>query len=120
MTTTPSWLERAAERSSERPWTLGAVLDEFGRTEGMAREEVAAFLGCGVETLQWLALCRKPDADAFAEDVWRIAERFAVDASKLAQLIRKTEAISALRQTKAPEEDALLLAARDRDEEKKP
>lgn len=89
--TAPSWPERAAERSSERSWTLGAVLDELGRTEGMTRDEVAAFLGCGVETLRWLALGRKPDADAFAEDVWRIAERFAVNASKLARLIRAAE-----------------------------
>lgn len=119
MTKTPSWLVRAAQRTSERPWTLGSVLDEFGRTEEMTREQVAEFLGCGVETLQWLALCRKPDAEEFADDVRRVAERFNVDASKLAQLIRRTESVTALSRAKVTEEDALLLAARDRDEEKK-
>lgn len=119
MTKTPSWLERAAQRSSERSWTLGSVFDEFGRTEAMTRDQVAAFLGCEVETLHWIALCRKPDDGEFADDVQRIAERFEVDASKLAQLIRRTEALTALSKAKAPEEDSLLLAARDRDEEKK-
>ena len=119
MTKTPKWLERAAKRTSERDWTLGSVLDEFGRAERMTHEQVAAFLGCRVETLQWLALCRKPDADAFTENVRRIAERFKVDASKLAQLIRRVEALATLGRAKIPEEEALLLAARDRDEEKK-
>jgi hypothetical protein len=119
MTKTHRWLQRAAQRTSERPWSLGSVLDEFGRTEDMAREQVAEFLGCGVETLQWLAICRKPDADEFVDDVRLIAKRFNLDASKLAQLIRRTESVAALSRAKVTE-DGLLLAARDRDEEKKP
>ncbi|HVZ36276.1 MAG TPA: hypothetical protein VG963_27800 [Polyangiaceae bacterium] len=117
MRKTPSWLERAAQRSSAHPWALGSVLDEFGRIEGMTRQQVAAFLGCDVGALQWLASCRKPDADEFANDIRRIAERFEVDAYKLAELVRRTEAVTVLSRANS-EEEALLLAARDRDEEK--
>jgi hypothetical protein len=119
MMKTPSWLRRAAKSVSERSWSLGFVLDEFGRTESMTPEQVAAFIGCEVETLQWLSLCRRPDPDDFAVDVRHIAERFEVDASKLAGLIRRTEAIAVLAGAKTPNDHALLLAARDRDEEEK-
>jgi hypothetical protein len=119
MIKTPKWLERASERSSERGWTLGSVIDEFQRIEGMSRDQVAAFLGCNADTLAWLSLCRKPAPEQFAEEVSRVAERFQVDTAKLAQLVRRTEAIAVLRKVKAPDEETLLLAARDRDEERK-
>lgn len=117
MTKTPSWLDHAARHSSERPWTLGAVLEEYSRVEGVTRAETASFLGCDVDSLAWLSLCRKPAPDRFLEDVSRIAERFQIDGFKLAQLIRRVDAIVVLRRTTTAEEETLLLAARDRDEE---
>jgi len=115
----PRWLEHAARRSSEREWTLGAALDEYRSSEGLTREQLSSFLGCSLEALAWLSLCRKPVPGQFAEDVSRIAERFQVDASKLAQVTRRMDAIAALRRAiNTQEEDPLLLAARDRDEDR--
>lgn len=119
MTTTPRWLDRAARRGSERPWTLGAVLDECCRNEGLSREQLSSLLGCGLESLAWLSLCRRPAPERFAQDVARIAERFRIEPAKLAQVVRRVDALAVLRQpSNLKEEDPLLLAARDRDEEK--
>ncbi len=119
MTTTPKWLEHAARRGSERPWTLGAVLDEYCRDEGLTREQLSSLLDCGLDSLAWLSLCRRPAPEQFAEDVARIAERFQIESAKLAQVIRRVDAVAVLRRpSNAEEEDPLLLAARDHDEEK--
>jgi len=118
MTTAPRWLAHAARRGSQRPWTLGAVLDEYCRNEKLTREQLASFLDCGPESLAWLSLCRRPVPDQFAEDVARIAERFHIDPAKLAQIVRRVDAVAVLRRPRDAEEaDPVLLAARDRDEE---
>ena len=120
MTNKPKWLKRAAHRSSEHSWTLGAALDEYCRTEGLTREQLSLLLGCNTELLAWLSLCRKPRFDHFADDIARIAERFQIDATKLAQMMRRVDAISALRRTiDTDEAGPLLLAARDRDKKRK-
>ncbi len=119
MTKTPRWLEHAARRSSERAWTLGAALDEYRRNEGLTREQLSSLLGCSLDVLAWLSLCRGPGPEQFAEDVSKIADRFQIDASKLAQIVRRVDAVAVLRRAiNAQEEDPLLLAARDRDEER--
>ncbi len=119
MTKTPRWLEQAARRGSERPWTLGAALDEYCRNEELTREQLSSLLGCSLDSLAWLSLCRRPAPEQFAEDISKIAERFEIDASKLAQIVRRVDAIAVLRRAiNAQEEDPLLLAARDRDKER--
>jgi hypothetical protein len=121
MTRTSNWLDLAARRSTERPWTLGAALDEYCRNEAITRKQLSTFLGCSLDSLASLSLCRKPAPDRFAEDVAKIAARFQVDASKLAQIVRRVDVVAALRQptiSREEEERRLLLAARDRDEEK--
>src|SRR5207249_491203 len=98
---------------------LGATLDEYCRTEGVTRKQLSLLLRCGAESLAWLSLCRKPRLDHFADDIKRIAERFKIDAPKLAQMIRRTDAISALRRTiNTSEQDPLILAARDREKKR--
>jgi transcriptional regulator with XRE-family HTH domain len=117
--TTPEWLEHAARRGSERPWTLGSVLDEYCRNEGLTREQLASFLGCTRESLAWLSLCRRPAGNHFAEDVTKIAGRFQVNAANLAQLVRRVDALVVLRRPHDMKvDDPMLLAARDRDEER--
>lgn len=117
--TEPRWLERASRRSSEHPSTLGAVLDEYCRTEGVDREQLAAILGCSLNSLDWLSLCGRPDPERFAEDVTRIAERFQIEPPRLARVVRRVDVVAILRRaTHAEHEVPMLLAARDRDEEK--
>ncbi len=119
MTTTPKWLEQAARRGTERPWTLGAALVEYCRDEGLTREQLSSLLGCSLQSLEWLSLCRRPALEQFADDVSKISERFHIDASRLAQIVRRVDAVVVLRRTiKLQDEDPLLLAARDRDKER--
>jgi transcriptional regulator with XRE-family HTH domain len=119
MTMTPRWLEHAARQSAERLWTLGSALDEYCRMEGLTREQLSTGLGCSVDSLAWLSLCRRPAPDHFAEDISKIAERFQIEASKLAEIVRRVDVVAALRRPVSMQEaESVLLAARDRDGEK--
>lgn len=117
--TRPDWLGTAVRRSSAREWTLGHVLEKYRRFENKSPEELAMELGCSLETLEWLALCRRPDEDTFAEDLSGIAERFNVDPNGLASVIRHAESLDvfAARQEDghAARGPGVVLAARDRD-----
>lgn len=109
--TNPRWLEAAARRSGHEAWTLGHVFARYRDLEERSPEALAAELGCSLEVLHWLSLCRRPDAERFSEDVLAIARRFEVDAHRLVEVIRRVEVMDAFA---SPSEDSLLLAARDR------
>jgi hypothetical protein len=115
----PEWLDVAARRSGEHPWTLGVIFEDYCRIEGITRADLAAFLGCSVDSLAWMSLCRRPAADHFADDVSKISERFNADASKLAHIVRRVDVLGAMRQPTIPREDEerMLLAARDREDD---
>jgi hypothetical protein len=115
MTKTPRWLKVAAIKSSNCSWTFGSLLKDYCNLERFKQDDLAAYLGCNAEVLSWLSLCRRPRSDHFVDDVAQIAERFRLDASKLAQIVRHVDVIKELQQRCASEEEALLLAARDRD-----
>lgn len=118
MTTTPRWLERAGSRSAEHSWALGSVLDEYCRIEAMTVDQLAAFLGCSVASLAWLALCRKPSREHFSDDISKVAERFHVEGRKLASIMRRVDVVAVLRRAIDVEDvNSLLLAARDRGQE---
>jgi len=112
-----SWLGLAAERARTEPWTLGRVLSRCCELEGLSDDDIANELGCASETLRWLSLCRAPSEDRFADDVARVAQRFGLEAHRLAALIRRADAVAALA---APHHDAgdreLLMAAHDRED----
>jgi hypothetical protein len=115
----PKWLEMAAHRASERPWMLGATLEQYCRIEGMTREQLSSQLGCSSELLAWLCLCRRPASEHFARDVMRIAERFHIDAPKLAQVVRHVDTVATIREAANTGGESVLLAARDRGERTK-
>lgn len=113
----PSWLGHAAERARNEPWTLGRLLSRCCELEGTSDNDIATELGCTPDTLRWVYLCRAPSEEHFAEDVGRVAQRFGLEASRLAALVRRADAVAALA---APHHDTgdaeLLLAARDRED----
>lgn len=114
------WLNTAARRAVEHPWTLGAVLEAYKDLEDIDDEELIRRLGCDQEHRQLLAVCRQPREQHFAEDVVRIAGRFSLDAGCLAAILRRVEVVDALRSSSSRQEsgtDATLLAARDRKHE---
>ncbi|MBJ6765258.1 hypothetical protein JGU66_31220 [Myxococcaceae bacterium JPH2] len=94
--TNPDWLADAARKSETQHWALGRVLANYRKVEQCTEEALQAELGCSRETLQWLALCRRPEGEAFAADASRIAKRFAVDLSALIRVIRHGEVMNDL------------------------
>lgn len=116
-----SGIERLANRVAQDPFFLATPLQIYATGEGMDDAGLCTLLGCGQETLSMLRLCRRPrpEPPLFAQDVARIAERFALSADLLAEIVRRADAIGALRQAGITARGALI-AARDRQDEETP
>ena len=116
--TNPEWLKTAARHSEDKDWMLGHVFARYRELEGRSPEQLAAELGCSLEVLHWLSLCRRPTGEEFTEQVLAITKRFAVDPLRLASVLRRVEVLDAFAARpeggEAAYEDSLLLAARDR------
>lgn len=104
---------------------LGSALSVFARSERLDEYGLARQLSCPVETLVLLRLCRRPTGDtaAFRADIATIAARFGADAAALAVMVRRADALEAMREAGAAE-TGTLRAARDQnpppDEEGEP
>lgn len=116
MTSKESWLKFAARRAQRETWTLGRNLSRLAELEGTSSSALAAELKCDPATMQWLFLCRSPASDRFAADVERIASRFSLDVHRLAGLIRRADAVTALAAAAHDTSEGILLAARDRED----
>jgi hypothetical protein len=94
---------------------LAAVLAVYTESEAMDDEQLAAQLGCTIETLVPLRLCRRPrpQPPEFRQDVEVIADRFHLRADVLAAAVRRADAVSALRRA-GDGSQGTLIAARDR------
>ena len=108
--TNPDWLKTAARRSAQEAWTLGQVFERYRELKSRSEEGLAVELGCSLEVLHWLSLCRRPTGEAFTEQVSAIAKRFAVQSIRLIAVLRCVEVMDAL----SARQELLLLAARDR------
>ncbi|WNG20001.1 hypothetical protein [Cystobacter fuscus] len=117
--TQPEWLKPAVRKSQEHVWTLGYIFEMAHRLEGKSPEELAAELGCSLETLDWLALCRRPEEDRFAEHLCLITDRFNLAPLPLVRLIRRVESLDAFSKHKdqVSSNGSTLLAARDRSDD---
>jgi hypothetical protein len=121
MTKQLDWLGHAAERARSESWTLGRLLSRCCELEGISEADVATELGCTLDTLRWIYLCRIPSQSRFSDDVGRVAERFGLEPRRLAALVRRADAVAALASPHHDADDAeLLLAARDREEGEDP
>lgn len=85
---TPSWLGPAAARSSQETWTLGHALLQYRTKKDLTEEALAAELGCTLETLRWLSLCRCPEGPELAQQLAQITGRFPVPTEKLEAILR--------------------------------
>lgn len=110
---------RAAERAAQRPFYLASSLLAYARAEGLDEAGLAAQAGCDLGSLPLLLLCRRPAGGGavFRADVEAIAARFALDATRLARLLRRADAVTGLGRMPLDHDRALLTAARDRDVE---
>jgi hypothetical protein len=110
-------LERLARRVEGDPFFLASVLVEYAHGEGLDDAGLALELGCRAGDLTALRLCRAPrpaPAD-FRADVQEVASRFALDPTRLMDLVRHGEALRRLREGAAGAA-GFLMAARDRPE----
>jgi hypothetical protein len=111
---TPAWLGAAVRRSHGEAWMLGYAFARYRQLEGCSEAALAAGLGCTLEALQWLSLCRRPRGESFTAQASAIAERFSVELLPLVQVLRRVEVLEALseRQDSAGN-SGLRMAARD-------
>ncbi|HJZ59223.1 MAG TPA: hypothetical protein VKE74_30035 [Gemmataceae bacterium] len=115
-------LDHLANRVAADPFFLAFPLAEYARSERLDDSALAAALGCRVEDLTLLRLCRMPrdDPAGFRADTAAIAERFGIAPAKLADAVRRGQGLARLRAAApATAETGFLLAARD-DEPKPP
>lgn len=112
----PASLWRAARRAADRPFFLASALLAYARAERLDMDALARWLGCEPAALPLLLLCRRPagDSPAFRSEVQHLAERFGLDAARLAEAIRLADALGKLGQAA---DHHLLAAARDRADE---
>lgn len=114
-------LKRLARRVENDPQFLACLLAEYAQSEGLDDAGLARELSGEEAILTSLRLCRapRPEAADFRQDVRQIAEHFALDAVRLAEILRQGEAFRLLQQGRvgAP---GFLMAARDRPEETPP
>ncbi len=113
-------LRRAADRAAGRPFFLAAALLPYARAERLDDAGLAARLGCSVEVLPRLLLCRRPrpEPGAFRGDVERLATAFGLDVTALAATVREADALAALAVAEA--DTGWLAAARDREPDSEP
>ena len=69
-------LENLARRLEDDPFFLGCALRLYTTSARLSEQELAERLGCPVQTLVLLRLCRapKPEGRQFQKDIARIAE----------------------------------------------
>ena len=110
-------LDYAAQRAKARPDYLGWVLTRYIEQEHIAEAELATRLGITSHDLPRLALCLRPRAEYFADDIRQISTKFHLDATALAGIVRLVESIETLaatHPTALSAEAGLLMAARAR------
>jgi hypothetical protein len=115
------YLTHLARRVADAPDFLAYALAEYARSERLEDAGLAERLGCSVEALTHLRLCRMPRTPAplFWQDVEQIAQRFAVTAEVLAEVARRGQSLFHLRAAASGQKDerSILMAARDASQE---
>ncbi|MDB5308365.1 MAG: hypothetical protein JWO38_2567 [Gemmataceae bacterium] len=111
-------LRHLATRVTADPFFLAHPLAEFARSEGLDDPGLAARLGCRIEDLTLLRLCRapRPEPKEFRADLAAVAARFGLDSGALAAAVRHGQGLATLRSASRPDgPPGTLLAARDDD-----
>ncbi len=121
--TTP--LERLAGRVQSDPFFLAAPLSLYAESQRLDDDALAVRLGCGRETLTQLRLCRNPEPmpPNFWNDVERIADRFHLDADRLAEIVRFGQALLHARTSEGERVNpapGYLMAAREEGDDEPP
>jgi hypothetical protein len=81
-----SSLHRAGKRASEHTFFLAAKLIAYQQYHELTDQRLADILGCSLENLMRLRLCRAPET---SEELVQVAARGNVDAQKLASVLQE-------------------------------
>ena len=103
----------AGERASLHADYLAWVFQRYLVIEDQTEEQLAQTLGAGIVTLRRLAVCLRPRSGRFADDVMALAERFRLDPSELAHVVRLVGSTVAM-DSAGERANGALLAARSR------
>jgi hypothetical protein len=110
-------LEYAAHRAKSRPDYLGWILTRYIEREHISEAELATRLAITPHDLPRLALCLRPRAEHFVDDIRQISTKFHIDATALAGIVRLVESIETLAASNPgtlAADAGLLMAARAR------
>jgi hypothetical protein len=107
-------IDSFARRLRSDSYFLASALEDYATSEHLDAVGLAVAVGCRVTDLGSLGLCRRPrsDREHFMADVRRIAERFGISQDRLAEVVRRSDALTALREA---ESEDVIAAARNRD-----
>jgi hypothetical protein len=116
-----SAIARFVLQTHEDAFFVGHSLHTFAQARNYSDAQLAAFLGCNIDSLSRAAMCRCPSYsdDSYDDHVRRIATLAGCDSSRLDQVLREAHGIAALRGIGTHFDNATLLAARDRECETK-
>ena len=108
--------ESLARRVQVDPDFFAFALADYARSEDLNDSALASQLGVDAQQLTRLRLCLKPRPDPghFQADIDRIASAFGVPDDLLLAIVRRSDALAALRD--AEDEAGILMAARDRED----
>jgi hypothetical protein len=90
---------RAAERARLRPEYLGWLLARYEEIEGVDASKLREQLDASPEQWNSLHLCLRPRPNHFLKDVSAIAKDCQVSRDVLAMVVRRVDAVEALRPT---------------------
>jgi hypothetical protein len=115
-------LEPFARRAEGDPFFLASLLAVYAAGEGLDDEALAQHLGCPTAVLVDVRLCRAPAEEArdFRRDIDSIAGHFGLDRDRLAGVVRRAQALLALRSAAAGAPGTLLAAREDEPKEEEP
>lgn len=113
-------LDGLAGRVADDRFFLASALADYARGERLDDAGLAGVLGCAIDDLTALRLCRRPvgDAATFRAIIAQIAAYCGVDRAALAAIVRRADALDSLRAdtaTGAGDGRGTLLAARERE-----
>jgi hypothetical protein len=112
-------LEGLARKAARESFFLSSLLEAFARSEELDDAGLARALGCSVQSLPLLRLCRAPrhGAEEFRNDIDCIAGKFGVDPLRLAEAVKHGRVVQRLLEQAGP---GFLMAARDRETPEEP
>jgi hypothetical protein len=106
-----------AARVAADPFFLASALAVYAHSEELDDVGLARRLGCSLEQLPLVRLCRAPRGDHAGrrEDVASIAGHYGLDEDALLEAVKRALVIQRL-QGVAPAQGGMLMAARDRED----